>query len=149
MGDIATRAERARTAVVGGLREEQCISLPVPVRWEGSWADAFFTFFISTVGMVPYPAGDCRIVGHDGRVVVDESAFDVQQQPYDVTRDVPIENWEENYGLAYETYDAAFEELASGAPGDACERYARAVEACTPASQMVYYRAMNPTLFSR
>ena len=143
----STRAERARAAVIGELREEMCISLPVPVMWEGTWADAFFTFTISTVGMFPYPARDCRIVTKNGNVVVEENAFDIQFQPHDTSMDTPIEGWDDAYECAYQTYDAAFKELEEGNPAEACAAYAAAVTAATPQSQMVYYQALNGTLF--
>lgn len=143
-----SRGESARSLVCEEMPEGLCISLPIPVRWQGRLADAFFTFTFSAVDLVPYPAKDVRIVTEDGAVVIDTEVFDLATVGFDTSGDEPIAHWKVASGLAYRYYDDVVAELAAEHPGAACGVYVEAVKAATPHSQMPYYALLCPTLFA-
>lgn len=147
--DPNSRAETARTLVVQTMPEELCLSFPIPMRWRNEGlVTGFFTYGVSMLTRQPYPAEDCRIVLGDGSVVIDDDILVEASSEFDTSRDVPPERWGEHYEQAYQSYDAAFEELEVGAPGTQCDAYATAVRAATVLSLMPYYRVLCPELFA-
>lgn len=141
------RAESARAKVVATMPEELCISLPVPVEWNGVYVDAFFTFSITTVGMTPYPARDCRIVLENGDVVIEPKAFGIDAVAFDTSRDRILDSWNDAYRVAYDNYDGAYMDCVRSVRGTASATFVHAIKKATPASQLPYYVAMNPWLF--